>query len=127
MEEFKILSQKEIKTLSQEETKIYYKKYQDYLKAALAKDLRDKAEHEKVQKEKDRKKINHAMYLVAGELFNSEYAMPFLKDLSMKTRFTARHTEDLNLLMKEKGYGEIIKFIPSHETVKKAKDAESAQ
>ena len=41
----------------------------------------------------NRKKINHAMFLVTGELFtNLDVAVPFLKDLASKTRFTARHT-----------------------------------
>ena len=114
MEEFKILSQKELKTLSQDELKAYYKKYEDHLKAKMKIELRDKADYEKLQIQKNRKKINHAMYLVAGELFNSEYALPFLKDLAMKTRFTSRHTEDLNLLMESKGLAGVVKFIPCH-------------
>lgn len=48
MEQFKILTQKELKALSQEETKAYYKKYADHLKTELAIELREKAEYEKV-------------------------------------------------------------------------------
>lgn len=124
MEQFKILTQKELKALSQEETKAYYKKYEDYLKTKMAIELREEAEYEKVQAEKNRKKVNHAMYLVAGELFNSEYALPFLKDLAAKTRFTSRHTEDLNLLMEAKGYGQVVKFIACQDTKKKKETAE---
>lgn len=126
MEQFKILTQKELKALSQEETKAYYKKYEDYLKTKMAIELREKAEYEKVQAEKNRKKVNHAMYLVAGELFNSEYVLPFLKDLAAKTRFTSRHTEDLNLLMEAKGYGQVVKFIACQDTKKKKETAEEA-
>ena len=85
----------------------------------MAIELREEAEYEKVQAEKNRKKVNHAMYLVAGELFNSEYALPFLKDLAAKTRFTSRHTEDLNLLMEAKGYGQVVKFIACQDTKKR--------
>ena len=64
MEQFKILTQKELKALSQEETKAYYKKYEDYLKTKMAIELREEAEYEKVQAEKNRKKVNLENYLV---------------------------------------------------------------
>ena len=125
MEEFKIKSRKELAVLSQEELKAYYKNYEDYLKAKLKKELREKAEYEKVQAVKNRKKINHAMYLVAGELFNSEYALPFLKDLAMRTRFTSRHTEDLNLLMEAKGLSGVVKFTPCSVTKKEQQESQT--
>lgn len=125
MEEFKIKSRKELAALSQEELKAYYKNYEDYLKAKMKKELREKAEYEKVQAVKNRKKINHAMYLVAGELFNSEYALPFLKDLAMRTRFTSRHTEDLNLLMEAKGLAGVVKFIPCSVTKKEQQESQT--
>ncbi len=122
MEEFKIKSRKELAALSQEELKAYYKNYEDYLKAKMKKELREKAEYEKVQAVKN---INHAMYLVAGELFNSEYALPFLKDLAMRTRFTSRHTEDLNLLMEAKGLAGVVKFIPCSVTKKEQQEIQT--
>ena len=121
MEEFNVLSLKEIKKLSPEEIKKYYKEREDFLKSQLKINLRDKAEIEKAEKNKNKTKINHAMFLVAGELFKSEYAVKFLSELASKTRFTARHTDDLNLLMKAKGLDKIIKFSPCLET-KKEKD-----
>lgn len=121
MSKFKILSQKELDMLSGEKRKKYLKEYEDYLKARIAIELREKAEFEKIQKAKNKKRINHGMFLVAGELFNSKFAVDFLKDLSSRTRFTARHTEDLNLLMESKGLGKVIKFIPCEEP-KKDKD-----
>lgn len=121
MEEFTVLSLKEIKKLSPEEIKKYYKEREDFLKSQLKINLRDKAEIEKAEKNKNKTKINHAMFLVAGELFKSEYAVKFLTELASNTRFTARHTDDLNLLMKSKGLDKIVKFTPCLEP-KKAMD-----
>lgn len=119
MPKFKILSQKELDMLSDEKRKKYLKEYEDYLKARIAIELREKAEFEKIQKAKNKKRINHGMFLVAGSLFNNpEFAVPFLKDLSSKTRFTSRHTEDLNLLMEAKGLANVIKFTPCQEPKK---------
>ena len=113
MDEIKILSRKDLKNLSSEEIKKHYKEYQDYLKTQLTINLRDKAEFEVIDKNNKRKKINHALYIVAAELLsNPEFAIPFLKDLSSKTRFTERHTNDLNLLMESKGLDKVIKFTP---------------
>lgn len=84
--------------------------------------LKEKA---KVKEAEDRKKINHAKYIVAGEFLNSNYAVDFLKELAAKTRFTKRHTEDLNLLMQSLGYGNAIVFIPAPES--KIKDKEKTE
>lgn len=121
MAEFKKLDRGELEKMSETERKNYYKKYIDSLlleEKQIQRELVVKAKEKEIA---NRKKINHAMFLVAGELFNSEHAVPFLKDLASTTRFTARHTEDLNLLMEAKGLSNIIKFIPCLET-KKDKD-----
>lgn len=121
MEKFTVLSLKEIKALSPEEIKKYYRQYQDFLNGQLKINLRDKAEIEKAEKNKNKTRLNHAMFLIAGEFLKSENAVPFLKELALKTRFTARHTDDLNLLMEAKGFDKIIKFTPCLE-IKKEKD-----
>ncbi len=118
MEKFTVLSLKEIKALSSEEIKKYYRQYQDFLNGQLKINLRDKAEIEKAEKNKNKSRLNHAMFLIAGEFLRSESAVPFLKELASKTRFTARHTEDLNLLMESKGLDKIIKFTPCLEPKK---------
>ena len=130
MAEFKKLDRDELEKMSETERKNYYKKYIDSLlleEKQIQRELVVKAKEKEIA---NRKKINHAMFLVAGELFNSEHAVPFLKDLASTTRFTARHTEDLNLLMEAKGLANIIKFVPCLETKKdkdKAKEAENVE
>ena len=61
MEKFTVLSVKEIRALSPEEIKKYYKKYKDYLNGELKINLRDKAEIEKAEKNKNKSRLNHAM------------------------------------------------------------------
>ncbi len=131
MAEFKKLDRDELEKMSETERKNYYKKYIDSLlleEKQIQRELVVKAKEKEIA---NRKKINHAMFLVAGELFtNLDVAVPFLKDLASKTRFTARHTEDLNLLMEAKGLANIIKFIPCLETKKdkdKAKEEENVE
>lgn len=125
MAEVKRLNSTEIEKLSETERKAYYKSLVDALRLEEKKIKRELV----VIKQKeifDRKRINHAMFLVAGELFNSKFAVDFLKDLSSRTRFTARHTEDLNLLMESKGLDKVIKFIPCEE-LKKNKDKDNTK
>ncbi len=125
MAEFKKKSRLELEKMTEIERKDYYKKYIDSLRLEekqLKRQLVVKAKQTEIE---NRKRVNHAMYLVAGELFNSEYAVPFLKSLSSKTRFTSRHTEDLNLLMTSKGLDKIIKFTPCEETKKDKDKSES--
>lgn len=126
MAKFKNLDRDEIEKMSETDRKNYYKKYIDSLLLEEKQIQRELVVKAKAKEIADRKKINHAMYLVAGELFNSEFAVPFLKSLSSKTRFMSRHTEDLNLLMESKGLGNVIKFIPCEET-KKNKDKDKTK
>lgn len=122
MAEIKKLNRDELEKMSETERKNYYKKYIDSLLLEEKQIKRELVVKAKAKEIADRKKINHAMFLVAGELFtNLDVAVPFLKDLASKTRFTARHTEDLNLLMEAKGLANVVKFIPCLET-KKDKD-----
>ena len=123
MAEIKRLKQKEIEAMSDAERKNYYKTLIDDLKLEQKKINRTLAEKAKQQETENRKRINHAKYLVAGELLSSDYAVTFLKDLASKTRFTKRHTEDLNLLMESLGYGNVIVFTPAPEE-KKEKEGE---
>ena len=118
MAEIKKLNRDELEKMSETERKNYYKKYIDSLLLEEKQIKRELVVKAKAKEIADRKKINHAMFLVAGELFNSEYAVPFLMDLASKTRFTVRHTEDLNLLMESKGLANVVKFIPCSEPKK---------
>ncbi len=126
MPEFKKLNRADLEKMTDVERKDYYKKYIDTLRLEEKQIKREIVVKAKQKEIENRKKVNHAMYLVAGELFNSEFTVPFLKSLSSKTRFTSRHTEDLNLLMESKGLGKVIKFIPCEET-KKNKDKDKTK
>lgn len=126
MAEIKRLKPKEVEALSEIERKNYYKALIDSLKLEEKQINREIAERAKKQEVENRKRINHAKYLVAGELLASGYAVTFLKELAAKSRFTKRHTDDLNLLMESLGYSEMIRFIPMKEE-EKGKMAEKSE
>lgn len=125
MAEVKKLNRAELEKMSEIERKNYYKRYIDSLRLEEKQIKRELVVKAKQKEIENRKKINHAMFLIAGELFNSKFAVDFLKDLSSRTRFTSRHTEDLNLLMESKGLSKVIQFIPCTET-KKNNDKENS-
>ena len=111
MEGIKLLKPKEIAALSDEERKNYYKAQIDFLKKQEKGINREIAEKKRLMEANNRKRINHAKYLIAGELINSKYVISFLKDLSASTRFKKKDAEDLNLLMESLGYSSSIKFL----------------
>lgn len=111
MEGIKLLKPKEIAALSDEERKNYYKAQIDFLKKQEKGINREIAEKKRLIEANNRKRINHAKYLIAGELINSKYVISFLKDLSASTRFKKKDAEDLNLLMESLGYSNSIKFL----------------
>lgn len=110
--QLKVLKQNEIDALSETERKAYFLAMKDSLELEqkrLQRQAKIKAKQDEVA---DRKRLNHAKFLIAGELLASDQAVPFLKDLAGRTRFTKRHTDDLNLLMESLGFASVIKFIP---------------
>lgn len=115
MSNLKTLSKKEILTLSEIDRKNYFKQKMDELKKVQKEINRDIAIQEKQNKAEKLKKINHAKFLIAGELLQSKYAISFLQELAAENRFSKRNTEDLNLLMEDLNYNHTIKFIPQIE------------
>lgn len=122
MAEKKRLKEKDIEAMSETERKNYYKELIDSLRLEEKKINRTLAEKAKQQEIENRKRINHAKFIIAGELLNSNYAVDFLKDLASKTRYTKRHTEDLNLLMTSLGYADAIVFTEASENDNKKSD-----
>lgn len=110
MEQFKILSQKERDALTKDETKEYYKKLRAFLKETETKELSAKAEREKVQSEKDKKKKNHARFIIIGSFLKSDLAVDYVKSLAAGTLYEKRDAEALNLLMEELGWAGAIQF-----------------
>lgn len=110
MEKFKILSQKDRDSLTKDETKEYYKQLRAFLKEEENKELCVKAEREKAQNEKDKKKKNHARFIIIGSFLKSELAVDYVKSLALSTLYEKRDAEALNLLMEELGWAGAIQF-----------------
>lgn len=110
MEKFKILSQKDRDSLTKDETKEYYKQLRAFLKEEENKELSVKAEREKAQNEKDKKKKNHARFIIIGSFLKSELAVDYVKSLALSTLYEKRDAEALNLLMEELGWAGAIQF-----------------
>jgi|GEM_PF-1733109 hypothetical protein len=103
------LTKKQILALSDDERKKYYadqleelRKEEKLIKAELSrKQLAEKA--------KNRSKVNHGKYIIAGEFLASPGAKAFLENLAKTQKFPARSALGLNLLMAELGFN--IKFM----------------
>lgn len=103
------LTKKQILALSEEERKRYYADLLGDLRAeekAIKKELDQKKQAEKA---KNRSKVNHAKYIIAGEFLDSPGAKTFLENLAKTKKFPARSALGLNLLMAELGFN--IKFL----------------
>lgn len=102
------LTKKQILALSEDERKKYYASLLDELRKEeknVKKELERKANAEKA---KNRSKVNHAKYIIAGEFLASPGAKPFLENLAKTQNFPARAALGLNLLMDELSFN--IKF-----------------
>lgn len=103
------LTKKQILALSEEERKRYFADLLGDLRAeekAIKKELDQKKQAEKA---KNRSKVNHAKYIIAGEFLASPGAKAFLENLAKTKKFPARSALGLNLLMSELGFN--IKFL----------------
>ena len=97
------LTKKQILALSEEERKRYYADLLGDLRAeekAIKKELDKKKQAEKA---KNRSKVNHAKYVIAGEFLESPEAKDFLTKLSKSKKYSDRTANGLNLLMRELG------------------------
>ena len=98
------LSKTKILSLSEDERKKYFdsqleelRKEEKIIKQEI--NLRQNAE-----KTKNRSKVNHAKYIIAGELLDSPEGKAFLEKLSKTKKYQARSALGLNLLMAELGF-----------------------
>lgn len=102
------LTKKQILALSEDERKKYYASLLNDLRKEEKEVKRELEQKKQAEKAKNRSKVNHAKYIVAGEFLDSPGAKAFLEHLA-KTKFPARSALGLNLLMAELGFN--IKFL----------------
>lgn len=98
------LSKTKILALSEDERKKYFDSLLAELRSeekAIQADINQKANAEKA---KNRSKVNHAKYIIAGELLDSPEGKAFLEKLSKTKKYQARSALGLNLLMAELGF-----------------------
>lgn len=98
------LTKKQILALSDDDRKKYYASLLDDLRKEekeVKKELERKANAEKA---KNRSKVNHAKYVIAGEFLESPEAKDFLTKLSKSKKYSDRTANGLNLLMRELGF-----------------------
>lgn len=101
------------------------KKRDEYFKALTA-ELKDEeksikkalSRKENAEKKRNRAKVNHAKYVICGELLKSDMAERFLTKLAREKTFVPRTALGLNILMKELNFNIVFK-VEKKETIKK--------
>lgn len=102
------LTKKQILALSDDDRKKYYASLLDELRKEEKEVKRELEIKKQGEKAKNRSKVNHAKYIIAGEFLASPGAKAFLENLAKTQKFSARSALGLNLLMAELGFN--IKF-----------------
>ena len=103
------LTKKQILALSEDERKKYYASLLNDQRKEEKEVKRELEQKKQAEKAKNRSKVNHAKYIVAGEFLDSPGAKAFLEHLAKTKKFPARSALGLNLLMAELGFN--IKFL----------------
>ncbi len=103
------LTKKQILALSDDDRKKYYASLLDELRKEEKEVKRELEIKKQGEKAKNRSKVNHAKYIIAGEFLASPGAKAFLENLAKTQKFPARSALGLNLLMAELGFN--IKFL----------------
>ena len=87
--------------MSKEEQIAYWQEFQAYY-SEKRKNLQNKLkEIEKKQNAKNKKKTNHATFLLFGELIKHDEIKTFIKKLSEQNSFSEKDKADINLLMND--------------------------
>ncbi len=97
---FKEKKQSEILAMTEEEQKKYFKD----LKLFSALKIDDLKKSLDKKQEPKRKKINHATFLMFGELLKYPEVRNIIKLLPTQSNFTDEEKKDLNLLLAERGF-----------------------
>lgn len=105
------LTKKQILALSEDDRKKYYASLLDDLRKEEREVKKELERKQTAEKAKNRSKVNHAKYIIAGEFLASPGAKTFLENLAKTQKFPARAALGLNLLMAELGFN--VKFVAS--------------
>ena len=103
------LTKKQILALSEDDRKKYYASLLDDLRKEEKEVKRELERKANAEKAKNRSKVDHAKYVIAGEFLASPEAKAFLENLAITKKYKERTALGLNLLMAELGFN--IKFI----------------
>nr|CDL67112.1 unnamed protein product [uncultured bacterium]CRY94901.1 hypothetical protein [uncultured prokaryote] len=100
---FKEKSEKELLKLSKDEQIKYWEEFKEYY-TQKKKDIQKKIRQtEQQQKQKNKKKIDHATFVLFGALIQSQSVKSCIAELSKNNSFTDREKEDINLLLESRG------------------------
>jgi hypothetical protein len=95
-------TERQLLLMSEEEQAKYWQEFQEYYKEKR-KNIRQKMkEKESLEKQKNRKRRSHALYVYAGEsIKDKEYAIALIKKISESETVSKKTKEDLMLLLDE--------------------------
>lgn len=105
---FKEKSEKALLAMSKEEQIAYWQEFQAYYKEQKKKIQKKQNERAAAEKQKNRKKTNHARFVLFGELIKHDEIKTFIKKLSEQNSFSEKDKADINLLMNDLNWD--IKF-----------------
>lgn len=100
---FKEKSEKAILAMSKEEQIAYWEEFQNYYKEQKKNILKKQNERAAAEKQKNRKKTNHARFVLFGALIKHQQIQDFIKMMSepQHNTFSDKEKQDLNLLMND--------------------------
>ena len=98
---FKEKSEKALLAMSQEEQIKYWEEFQNYYKEQKKKIQKKQNERAAAEKQKNRKKTNHARFVLFGELIKHQEIKDFISRISAQNSFSEKDKADLNLLMND--------------------------
>ena len=109
---FKEKSEKALLAMSQEEQIKYWEEFQNYYKEQKKKIQKKQNERAVAERQKNRKKTNHARFVLFGALIKHQNIKDFIKMMSEPNHntFSDREKQDLNLLMKDLKWDDIQFF-----------------
>lgn len=105
---FKEKSEKALLAMSKEEQIKYWEEFQTYYKEQKKKIQKKQNERAAAEKQKNRKKTNHARFVLFGEMIKHQEIKDFIKKLSEQNSFSDKDKADINLLMNDLNWD--IKF-----------------
>lgn len=99
---FKEKSEKELVKLSKEEQVKYWEEFKAYY-TQKKKDVQKKIRQtEQQQKQKNKKKIDHATFVLFGSLIQNQSVKNCIAELTKNNSFSEKEKEDINLLLESR-------------------------